>query len=1207
MSSASATAQGFSVPLDTDNPLTLDHDFDFDPEPRNSVAPSAGQQHQYQHQQQQQQQQQQQRSSIDSNLLSPFLSRVNSDSLSPANPSETPAGSTSTLSLYQSSDFSDFDDDPFFGANFTNPEVGTPSFLDDQSVWDLSLNNTPPVELQPEHNANDDTYPLTPDQTASVHTLSPRSEERAALARPDQHQQPSSVSPQQLQKPFKPNPLVIPAPQLTPSQTDSARSSEDGLAPAPVDMRCQSPRVTISVWDKDNNGPVHTVERTFEDSPSTVRGGIESAGDLITSSINHGQSQAGTATAATANRDSMGQWRRDPATGLAGLDPKRRPGEEIASINEIISRREIEERNEEVGKWLTGNLNETIPPEKPSPEDISAAEEQSRHSNDSIPLGDQTENKYIPGQTYYSPNGAGQLSDEDYDIIYANRGWADAPILHSIRNGGQSRHQPQSSQAAIDRFERMCRDNDSIISRAATWGTRRRSLPSVVDLDIEGITSGNFLKKLSISRGGDKSNRSGSLLKDLRGLVRRPSGSHMRKRSRSRQGEAPVEQSEPSPTHNKRDSMPHLSPLSRTSSWGKKHQTPSINTALVSMGQNFASIGTTHSRAGSISTIPQAPSSKGPLSGLSVKNSLRRPRSKSDLPKPTVASSNGNNNNTDGAHSSLASMWRKSGGPPVAALRQAPVEPDEDEDEDDDFYEDNDMKMNPNIIDDITPNFAGFQQHIQTLNPGLPPAHSYLVDRIAHQQIVRYKQLLNNKVKHLGLGANCPCGSLCLALGGSANVLSTRGAENNGNTKGMDTLSTHYDDDDDVTPTEGAINQESFPTDIPMPPTQHLPAEFECQLCYQKKKFLKPSDWTKHVHEDVQPFTCTWDKCRDPKIFKRKADWVRHENEGHRHLEWWTCDVEDCRHTCYRRDNFLQHLVREHKFQEPKVKTKAAMKKAGTVDPTWQKVEQCHVETSKQPHEEPCRFCGKVFPTWKKLTVHLAKHMEQISLPVLRLVAAKAKELAADTIISPVQDPPPRHDIPLIPDQKSPAAMRYLENGQQQLSSAPPMPPQQPVSYPQAQAQFMYHSVMPPGQFHQQPFYSPPQFDSIGQSLHQTQSMAASPLAHGYDPGRRVQDLPVTSAPYVQGSNPYTAMTIANEVEPFPPLNALGLQNVPVPVAAPPMGAQMAYDNMMDPSSVHGSPFSGHESLSTYSHSPHQGAIHIDTKGWDDRQVSGYF
>ncbi|KAM0420360.1 hypothetical protein ACHAPT_011902 [Fusarium lateritium] len=45
-------------------------------------------------------------------------------------------------------------------------------------------------------------------------------------------------------------------------------------------------------------------------------------------------------------------------------------------------------------------------------------------------------------------------------------------------------HQPESSQAAIERFEQMYRDTDSIISRATTWGTRRRSLPGAGFLDI---------------------------------------------------------------------------------------------------------------------------------------------------------------------------------------------------------------------------------------------------------------------------------------------------------------------------------------------------------------------------------------------------------------------------------------------------------------------------------------------------------------------------------------------------------------------------------------------------------------------------------------------------------------------------------------------------------------------------------------------------
>jgi hypothetical protein len=64
-------------------------------------------------------------------------------------------------------------------------------------------------------------------------------------------------------------------------------------------------------------------------------------------------------------------------------------------------------------------------------------------------------------------------------------------------------------------------------------------------------------------------------------------------------------------------------------------------------------------------------------------------------------------------------------------------------------------------------------------------------------------------------------------------------------------------------------------------------------------------------------------------------------------------------------------------------------------------VEECHHEATSRPQDEPCKFCGKSFPTWKKLTVHLAKHMEHISLPIIRLVEAKIVD--SNTIISPVE------------------------------------------------------------------------------------------------------------------------------------------------------------------------------------------------------------
>ncbi|KAI1139511.1 hypothetical protein F5Y05DRAFT_325333 [Hypoxylon sp. FL0543] len=287
-------------------------------------------------------------------------------------------------------------------------------------------------------------------------------------------------------------------------------------------------------------------------------------------------------------------------------------------------------------------------------------------------------------------------------------------------------------------------------------------------------------------------------------------------------------------------------------------------------------------------------------------------------------------------------------------------------DDSDDYDDYDDMEISSEIggEQNIIPTYEGFRRHVLRLNPHLRTTNGYLVDRIASQCVDRLNRLMKAKANHLESASqgNCPSGALCLhAMGGAP------------------------------TPLEGSfIHSEMFPDGIPMPPTTSLPAELECQLCFTAKKLQKPSDWTKHVHEDVQPFTCTWDGCRDPKMYKRKADWVRHENEAHRHLEWWACDVVGCQSFFFRRDGFLQHLVREHHFTEPKVKTRASIRFGeGSSDIMWgQKVMKCHTQTELSPYEEPCRFCGKSFPTWKKLTVHLAKHMEQISLPITKLLEA---------------------------------------------------------------------------------------------------------------------------------------------------------------------------------------------------------------------------
>ena len=101
------------------------------------------------------------------------------------------------------------------------------------------------------------------------------------------------------------------------------------------------------------------------------------------------------------------------------------------------------------------------------------------------------------------------------DLIRRNRNWEAAPLPFEITS---TRLQPATSQDAIAKFERMYRDTDSVVSVAATWGTRRRSLPSIDD--IKDVTSGNLFSKLTMRTDTP---RRPSLLGGFRALVRKPS------------------------------------------------------------------------------------------------------------------------------------------------------------------------------------------------------------------------------------------------------------------------------------------------------------------------------------------------------------------------------------------------------------------------------------------------------------------------------------------------------------------------------------------------------------------------------------------------------------------------------------------------------------------------------------------------------------
>jgi hypothetical protein len=783
-----------------------------------------------------------------------------------------------------------------------------------------------------------------------------------------------------------------------------------------------------------------------------------------------------------------GSWIPNTLSGQAGLDPAARAqmGDiYVPSIKQIEEERHIKEKNETIEDWMDkSDAGSDVDEDPNAPDPQRKAEgtklrrrarsmvEPIRTSNIGLGIDEPVfDDSGIPGPGVLIDEESGDDDDESETSqpesppaevnmnaaaeevgyfpavgeeeplprqFYRAKLWHDAGQDTGITD---TKMQPDTSNAAIMRFRQRA-ENIETASRSATWGTRRMS-----ETDINKVIgSEGLFKSLSLNRGRkDKTERRPSLLKH----AEQAAAKLLPKRSNSNMKRKLTETAQQNPSSDslgktKRDSLGSLAPPKRSSSFGRSPKSPPLNTgsAVAAMATSIAAVGGGTPLS---ATSPLPPTSWSQAIGV-----IRRNRSRSELPRSKPSASPG-----------LAELMTHHGGPPMPTLasphQEKPVQPvrpmprsvpqkqeDDDDDEDeDDVMEDKGVAMDLKVrTDTINPNFEGFKTHVRQLNPRLQP---FLIDRIGTEQLRRYKKLVEFKVKHVHTisTGRCPSGTHCFAQGGDATILPPRTSAKDPETTYANFQVTGTGSDDESGAfAEGAVTAALFPPGVPLPPVKRLPAEFECSLCFKVKKFQKPSDWTKHVHEDVQPFTCTFPNCAEPKSFKRKADWVRHENERHRQLEWWTCNMPDCNHTCYRKDNFVQHLVREHKKPEPKAKAAKPVRghagkdkgrgsktqaevieewKANLPDPAqeevdkvWRLVDECRHDTKKLPKDEACKFCGNICNSWKKLTVHLAKHMEQIAMPVLELV--RQREVDPDTIISPVEKLPASKMISGSPD-----------------------------------------------------------------------------------------------------------------------------------------------------------------------------------------------
>jgi hypothetical protein len=788
--------------------------------------------------------------------------------------------------------------------------------------------------------------------------------------------------------------MAIDNPQLTRLNIPDPAHDMDNLSLSrtPTSMPSQSPLVKVSTYTRGDSPTRDESERdrrrssrsSIHLSPSQENNDHSEMYDDNTGLglVDHGS---------TNTRAEDGSWIPNPATGHAGLDPSARGDEFVPSPKEVEEERYRAERNVDIEIWSASVSvansdagDEYLVPNQNTrqrPRSVSAIETRQdyfsimQRDDYNIPGPGQLIHESDPGSDFETASHDGSAGSSDdglpsLEYCIENDPIARQLILHfpwkdhaHLALPVFTKSQPNSSRDAMQLYEDLSKEFETA-SRVATWGTRRLASSEVDSL----LESDGFLKNLSISKS--------SLLKLL---PRRSNSASKHKRHLSQTGSqrSSFEGEQLHQDHeSKRESITG-SMMSRRSSLNRPKSPNGVLAAAMFASQMATSIGG-HS---SISAAPTT-THKGGLSPATLINRFRN-RSKSEGAR---------------AAPDLQELNLEKPRPPIVPTPshqlQTPAAPgiDDGDDDDDDSIDDKGVLMNlAPSLQQIVPTQDGFRRQISSLNPRLAQP---LVDRFANEQIRRFTKLIEDKNKHATAvkRGKCAARHRCFASGGEAHILPPK-------TNAKDPSATHCQfqisgpeasDDESKGLMDGTIAPAIFPLGVPIPPVKKLPAEFECTLCFKAKKIYKPSDWTKHVHEDIQPFTCTFPNCGEPKSFKRKADWVRHENERHRHLEWWACNMPECDHTCYRKDNFVQHLVREHKRPEPKSKKTKSAASGGTeeqeVASLWKQVDECHKETDKSPTEEPCRFCGNVCDDWKKLTVHLAKHMEQIALPILQLV-----------------------------------------------------------------------------------------------------------------------------------------------------------------------------------------------------------------------------
>ncbi|KAK8181606.1 uncharacterized protein BKA78DRAFT_47768 [Phyllosticta capitalensis] len=758
-----------------------------------------------------------------------------------------------------------------------------------------------------------------------------------------------------------------PQQQHTPARTDSPGQGSNGVLEE-YSASIISPEIHVESCSRANSPSGSEILGKKSHGPRTS-GSFLSPHDAEATSDEATSDEESQNGAIHTQRDDDGSWMRNSTSGLAGIGPDERNNLNDAlmpSINEMEKLRIADEKKDEVQKWLTDT-------DKPGDRDDTGHtfNVESKFSN---PESNTCEPLDSPAAEVEVKDGKEEESyfprvprvDTAGSQPHRVQPWHDPPRPPTWGN----KYQPDTSNAAMQRFLDRARDIDaaSVTATISSFRTRRKSESEIASIR----SSGGLSKEISTVNRPRKSSILNTFAKRTPSLLR--------KKSPPTAG----------PTHSlSLDTK--TSGVKRSGSWSRP-KSPKVDNRP------------NHSRGSG---------SHGDNLFPTISRGIREAISRSRSPSQT--------------NPGLSELMIGVGGPPMLSLP-----PDSPHDADSDAS-DVDEHAPAEVDQLVVPTVDGFLQHAVEVCKGRDSTFQYevfIVKRAAELQHRRYQHLLEQKAQHLRRVRNKNCSrAFCTGLGGQPKVLPIRaGKDGKVASSGFRILSPSDDEGDDLNE-GGTVQVSRLEKGFPLPPIKRLPAEFECPFCFEVKHFSKPSDWTQHLRDDVQPYFCTFRDCDSVKTWGRKADWKRHMEERHLQLETFKCNWRDCGKEVVRKSNFYAHCLREHRVpvpnHEPKTKefkdTVAKVRAghrfefltswengvadfSGPGDHTtkfWLIVHACRQEKTSRPEDQPCPFCSVCSASWKSFYAHLARHMEMLSMPIPRLVQSKDVDADAD-LASPV-------------------------------------------------------------------------------------------------------------------------------------------------------------------------------------------------------------